>query len=112
MSFLVIKFCYFINRQNFMKCICVQKFILMEKAVISCLFTLSLNCLSESVNKYILDDISTLLSYFVAEAMMKMNMTKEEKKMMAMENWNMSQLFNRTMNGKLSDLYVTNSMLC
>lgn len=77
------------------------------------LFTLSLNCLSESVNKkYILDDISTLLSYFVAEAMMKMNMTKEEKKMMAMENWNMSQLFNRTMNGKLSDLYATNSMLC
>lgn len=35
----------------------------------------------------------------VAEAMMKMNMTKEEEKMMAMENWNMSQLFNRTMNG-------------
>lgn len=112
MSFLVIKFCYFINRQNFMKCICVQKFLLMEKAVISCLLTLSLNCLSEGVNKYILDDISTLLSYFVAEAMMKMNMTKEEKKMMAMENWNMSQLFNRTMNGKLSDLYATNSMLC
>lgn len=36
---------------------------------------------------------------------MKMNMTKEEEKMMAMENWNMSQLFNRTMNGKLSDLW-------
>lgn len=43
---------------------------------------------------------------------MKMNMTKEEKKMMAMEYWNMSQLFNRTMNGKLSDLYSTNTMLC
>lgn len=41
----------------------------------------------------------------VAEAMMKMNMTKEEEKMMAMENWNMSQLFNRTMNGKFSDLW-------
>lgn len=64
------------------------------------------------MNKYLFDDISILLSCFVAEAMMKMNMTKEEKKMMAMENWNMSQLFNRTMNGKLSDLYSTNTMLC
>lgn len=57
------------------------------------------------------DDISALLSHFVAEAMMKMNMTKEEKVMMAMENWNMSQLFNRTMNGKLSDLYVASSTM-
>lgn len=64
------------------------------------------------MNKYLFDDISILLSCFVAEAMMKMNMTKEEKKMMAMENWNMSQLFNRTMNGKLSDLYSTNTILC
>lgn len=64
------------------------------------------------MNKYLFDDISILLSCFVAEAMMKMNMTKEEKKMMAMENWNMSQLFNRTMNGKLSDLYSTKTMLC
>ena len=37
---------------------------------------------------------------FVAEAVMKMNMSKEEMKMMAMENWDMSHLYNRTMNGK------------
>lgn len=61
----------------------------MEKVVILCLFILSLNCLSESVNKYIFDDIFILLLYFVVEAMMKMNMIKEEKKMMVMENWNM-----------------------
>lgn len=61
----------------------------MEKVVILCLFILSLNCLSESVNKYIFDDIFILLLYIVVEAMMKMNMIKEEKKMMVMENWNM-----------------------
>lgn len=61
----------------------------MEKVVILCLFILSLNCLSESVNKYLFDDIFILLLCFVVEAMMKMNMIKEEKKMMVMENWNM-----------------------
>lgn len=60
----------------------------MEKVVILCLFILSLNCLSESVNKYLFDDIFILFC-FVVEAMMKMNMIKEEKKMMVMENWNM-----------------------
>lgn len=84
----------------------------MEKVVILCLFILSLNCLSESVNKYIFDDIFILLLYFVVEVMMKMNMIKEEKKMMVMENWNMFQFFNRIMNGKFSDLYVINLMLC
>lgn len=61
----------------------------MEKVVILCLFILSLNCLSESVNKYLFDDIFILLLCFVVEVMMKMNMIKEEKKMMVMENWNM-----------------------
>lgn len=84
----------------------------MEKVVILCLFILSLNCLSEGVNKYIFDDIFILLLYFVVEAMMKMNMIKEEKKMMVMENWNMFQFFNRIMNGKFLDLYVINLMLC
>ena len=36
----------------------------------------------------------------VAEAMMKMNMTKEEKMMMEMERWNMSQLYKRSLPGK------------
>lgn len=88
------------------------KFLFMEKVVILCLFIISLNCLSESVNKYLFDDIFILLLCFVVEAMMKMNMIKEEKKMMVMENWNMFQFFNRIMNGKFLDLYVINLMLC
>lgn len=43
--------------------------------------------------------------YFLAEAMMKRNMSKEEMKMMAMENWDMSQIYNRTMNGKFHSMH-------
>lgn len=45
-------------------------------------------------------NVAIFLILLVAEAMMKMNMTKEEKMMMEMERWNMSQLYKRSLPGK------------